>query len=68
MSDAAGGYGLRMDQECEGSGHELPAGPPPDEATACPECGRETKIESHESGGGSTFTIARHQKIVAEGS
>lgn len=34
----------------------------------CPECGRGTTVDGHESGGKMTFTIARHQKIVAQSS
>jgi hypothetical protein len=55
-----------VNHECEGSGRELPAGPPPDEATTCPVCGRETKVEPIESGDGSRFTIEPHQKVVEE--
>jgi len=51
-----------MNQECEGSGRELPDGPPPDEATACPVCGREVKVE--ETDHGQRFAIESHQKVV----
>lgn len=57
-----------MDEECEGSGREVPAGPPPDEATTCPACGRETKVDGHEVDGEMRFTIARHEKVVKDSS
>lgn len=50
-----------MDQQCEGSGRELPGGPPPDEATACPVCGREVKVE--EADHGQRFAVESHQKV-----
>ena len=57
-----------MDQECEGSGRELPDGPPPDRATACPVCGREIRVDPDETANGSSFVIGRHQKVIQESS
>ena len=51
-----------MDQKCEGTGRELLDGPPPDEALACPVCGRELKVEEMDSG--QRFAIEGHQKVV----
>lgn len=53
-----------MASECEGSGRDLPAGPPPDEATTCPVCGRETKIEASDDGDGDSYTVARHDRVA----
>lgn len=53
-----------MDHECEGSGRELPAGPPPDVATTCPVCGRETRVDGRDSDGEMRFTIEQHQQVV----
>ncbi|MDZ4264657.1 MAG: hypothetical protein U1D00_02975 [Mycobacterium sp.] len=55
-----------MDHECEGSGRELPGDPPPAEAAACPVCGRETRVDADDAGGGLSFVVARHQKVVEE--
>jgi hypothetical protein len=60
-----------MDDQCEGSGRELPAGPPPAVATACPVCGREVKVEpvdGHQGEGrdGSRFVVEAHQKVVKQ--
>ena len=52
---------------CPGSGHELPVGPPPAEAATCPVCGRETKVDPKESDDGLTFTVERHEAVVAGG-
>ena len=54
-----------MDDECQGSGRELPAGPPPAVATACPVCGREVKVEPVE-GQGDRFVIEHHQRVVEQ--
>lgn len=53
-----------MELECKGSGRELPVGPPPNEATTCPECGRATTVDGHETAGEMRFTIANHQQVV----
>lgn len=58
----APGYQPAMDQQCEGSGRELPKGPPPDVATACPVCGREVKVEEVDEG--QRFAVENHQKVV----
>jgi hypothetical protein len=55
-----------MDEECEGSGREVPGDPPPDEAATCPVCGRETRVQTHAADSGSTFTIAHHRRVVRE--
>ncbi|MGB2921545.1 MAG: hypothetical protein WA944_05025 [Mycobacterium sp.] len=55
-----------MDHECEGSGRKLPDGPPPDRATVCPVCGREIRVDPDETPDGSSFVIARHQKVTQE--
>jgi hypothetical protein len=55
-----------VDHECEGSGRELPAEPPPDRATTCPVCGRETKVEPRDTDGDSRFIIESHQQVVKE--
>jgi hypothetical protein len=55
-----------MDHECDGSGVELPVGPPPAEATTCPVCGRETRIEGRDVDGEMRFTIEPHQQVVKE--
>jgi hypothetical protein len=55
-----------MNHECEGSRREVPTGPRPNEATSCPVCGRETKVDVHEGDGDTSFTIAPHRKIVEE--
>jgi hypothetical protein len=51
-----------MNQECEGSGRELPDGPPPAVATACPVCGREVKVEEIDNE--QRFAVEHHQKVV----
>ena len=53
-----------MDHDCEGSGRELRGDPRPDEATTCPVCGRETRVDPDGSGGDVTLTIAHHQKVA----
>lgn len=49
---------------CPGSGREL-SDPPAYEATTCPVCGRQTRIEPKDSEGGLTFTIEDHQQVVS---
>lgn len=49
---------------CPGSGRELPADPPANEAATCPVCGRETKVEPKETADGLTFTVDRHDQIA----
>ena len=55
-----------MDHECEGSGHVLAAGPPPNQAAICPVCGRGTKVDIEETDNGSRVTIASHQQVGGE--
>jgi hypothetical protein len=52
-----------MDQECPGSGRELPSEPPPNEAADCPECGREVRVDVTEAEHGQRITIEQHQAV-----
>jgi len=56
--------GEYMDQQCAGSGRELPGEPPPDTAVACPECGREVRIDVQEAEHGQRVVIEDHQGMV----
>ena len=53
-----------MDEQCAGSGRELPGEPPPDTAVACPECGREVRIDVQEAEHGQRVVVEDHQGMV----